>query len=271
MEAKRYRLYTVIEKAEVGDTPSMVFDWFIIILIIANITAVILESFHNIAVSCSYVLRLFELVSVGIFTLEYFCRLITADYKYPDKKKAYAVICFVFSGMAIVDILAILPFYLPMLIAMDLRFLRILRLTRILRILKIQRYSKALSLIGTVFRKKKDDLAVTVFVTSLLLLLASALMYNIENEAQPEQFPNIIASFWWGIATLTTIGYGDIYPVTVLGKILSGVIALLGIGIIALPTGIISSGFIEEIHSKNTKSTDAGCVNYCPKCGEKLS
>ena len=152
--------------------------------------------------------------------------------------------------MAVIDLLAILPFYIPMLIPIDLRFLRVLRLTKILRILKLNRYSKSLQLLGKILKNKRADLLVTVFVTTILIIFASSLMYYIENPAQPEQFPNIVASFWWAITTLTTVGYGDLYPITILGKILSGVIALLGIGLVALPTGIISSGFIEELSQR---------------------
>jgi voltage-gated potassium channel len=179
--------------------------------------------------------------------------------------------------MALIDLFAILPFYLPMVIVIDLRFLRILRLARILRIFKIQRYNNSLSLISSVIDNRKEELIVTLFITFLLLLLASSIMYFVETNSQPESFPNIIASFWWAIATLTTVGYGDVYPVTVIGKILSGIIALLGIGIVALPTGIISSGFIEEMNKgkkncNNTENRDTSEKEkkYCPYCGKKL-
>jgi voltage-gated potassium channel len=144
--------------------------------------------------------------------------------------------------------------------------LRILRLTRILRILKVNRYSKSLDLIGHVVNKKKYELLVTMFITSILLLLASSVMYYIENVSQPESFPNIIAAFWWAVATLTTVGYGDVYPITVWGKFISGIIALLGIGLVALPTGIISAGFLEIIEESKS---DKKC-NYCSNCGHKL-
>ena len=116
-----------------------------------------------------------------------------------------------------------------------------------------------------VLKKEKDILLTTIFITTILLLLASSLMYYVENAAQPEKFPNIVASLWWAVATLTTVGYGDIYPVTAVGKIISGVIAILGIGLVALPTGIISSGFITEINNKkNVQKTK------CPNCGKEL-
>ncbi len=152
--------------------------------------------------------------------------------------------------MAIIDLMAILPFYLPFIIKIDLRSLRILRLVRLLRILKLNRYTKSMKVLGRVIKRKKEELIVTVFITGILMLLAASIMFYIENETQPEAFPNIIASFWWAIATLTTVGYGDIYPVTFLGKFLAGIIAFLGIGLVALPTGIISSGFIEEVESR---------------------
>ena len=118
-----------------------------------------------------------------------------------------------------------------------------------------------------VLKNKKEELILTFFVSFLLLTLASSIMYYVETDIQPDEFPNILAAFWWGIATLTTVGYGDVFPVTVLGKILSGVIAFIGIGLVALPTGIISSGFIEELHDKKKNKEKS---NYCPKCGEKL-
>jgi voltage-gated potassium channel len=147
----------------------------------------------------------------------------------------------------------------------DLRFLRILRLTRLFRLFKIARYSKALRVVGTVLKRKKEPLILTLFVSLILLLVASSLMYYIEHDSQPESFPNIFASFWWAVATLTTIGYGDIYPITGWGKFLSGIIALLGIGLIALPTGILGSGFMEVIEKKENKKH-----KKCPHCGKAL-
>ena len=139
----------------------------------------------------------------------------------------------------------------PYIIKIDLRVIRVLRLFRLLRLFKLNRHSKALRLIVTVFKKTKSDILVTAFIVSFLLIMAATLMYDIENEAQPDAFSNIGEALWWSVATLTTVGYGDIYPITGLGKLLSGVIALLGIGIVALPTGIISSAYIEEVQKRN--------------------
>jgi len=263
---RRKRIFQIIEKAEGNDIPSRVFDYFILFLNVSNVLAVVLQSFENLSISYSVGFRIFETVSVLIFSIEILFRLITSDFKYPKKKMVYSILRYSISFMAVIDLLAIIPFYLPLLLPIDLRFLRILRLTRILRILKVNRYSKSLDLIGQVLNRKKYELFVTMFITSILLLLASSIMYYLENGAQPESFPNIIASFWWAIATLTTVGYGDVYPITILGKIISGIIALLGIGLVALPTGIISSGFLELIEDKK----DNEGINYCPKCGERL-
>ena len=248
------RVYKIIEPAERCDVHSKCFDIFIIILILANIISVILESFSNLQEKYGAWFNTFELISVIIFTVEYVLRLITAVHKYPGETVRRSIIKYILSPMAIIDLFAILPFYIPLLIKVDLRFLRILRLTRLLRILKVNRYSKSLQLLGRVLKRKKEELVVTLFVTMILMLLAASIMYYLESEVQPKAFPNIIASFWWAIATLTTVGYGDVYPVTIFGKILAGFIALLGIGLVALPTGIISSGLMEEFEEEKIRN-----------------
>lgn len=184
------------------------------------------------------------------------------------RNRLVSALKYAMSPMAIVDLLAILPFYLPTFLPVDLRFLRIFRLTRVLRMFKLNRYSNSLRLIGKIIKAKREELVVTVFVTFLLLLVASALMFYIEHDVQPEAFPNILSAFWWAVATLTTIGYGDVYPHTDLGRLLSGIIAILGIGLVALPAGIISSGFIQEIQSKRAKKSPT--IAYCPHCGKRI-
>ncbi len=255
------RVYTIIEPAYKEDIKSKVCDIFILILIVLNVASVILESYSSIYLKYGTILNKFELVSIIIFTIEYILRIITARFKYRQCSTVQSSIKHITSPMAVVDLLAILPFFLPMFVIMDLRFLRILRLTRLLRILKVNRYTNSMKLLVVVLKKKKEELFLTVFVTILMLLTASATMYYVENDAQPDMFPNIIASFWWAVATLTTVGYGDVYPITAVGKLLSGIIALLGIGLVALPTGIISSGFMEEF----SKSGDINHKNPIKK------
>lgn len=162
-------------------------------------------------------------------------------------KGVSALVKYVLSPMALIDLFAIMPFYLPMILPVDLRFLLMLSLTRLLRIFKLNRYSESLNMLGRVLKREREQFILTVFITFPILPLVSALMYNVEHEVQPEVFPNILAVFWWAVETLTTVGYGDVYPVTAMGKLLSGVIALLGIGLVALSTGILSSGLMAEL------------------------
>lgn len=259
------RIFDIIQVAKPNDTVSRIFDITLLSLIILNVCLVIADTFalpEQVKTIFSYI----ENVSVIIFTIEYILRVWTADLLYPKEKYFVAKIKYIFSFLAIIDLLAILPFYLPYIIPIDLRVLRMLRIIRLFRIFKINRYTDALSKIFAVFKSKKHELLSSIFVVLLLMIVAAVLMYNIENTAQPEVFKNAFDALWWALATLTTVGYGDIYPVTVLGKILSAIIALLGIGLVAVPTGIISAGFVEEISdSKQEKEK-----KYCPYCGEKL-
>lgn len=184
----------------------------------------------------------------------------------PDLSPARARLCYMVSFMAVIDLLSILPFYISF-IPVDLRVLRMLRIVRLFRVFKINRYTTALASIGSVFKAKKQQLFSSVFVVLLLMVIAAVLMYNIENAAQPETFDNAFSALWWAVATFTTVGYGDIYPVTAAGKILSAIIAILGIGLVAVPTGIISSGFIEQMDSGEPETDQK---HFCPYCGHKL-
>ncbi len=158
--------------------------------------------------------------------------------------------------MAIVDLLAILPFYIPFLLPIDLRILRLIRLLRLFRLFKMNRYTSGLSSIGNVLKKKSDQLVSSIFVVFLLMIISSVIMYYFENPVQPDVFSNAFSGLWWAISTFTTVGYGDIYPLTVAGKIFSAIIALLGIGLVAVPTGIISAGFMENIENNNKQLTE---------------
>lgn len=262
--ALKRRTYELIEKAQKGDRSSRSIDITILVLIILNTISIVLESFNALYATYYYQFKIFEIVSVLIFTVEYSMRIWTADLSFPSERgKLFSVCKYMFSFMALIDLLAILPFYLPMFIPVDLRFLRMFRISRLLRILKINRYTQALSLIMKVIKDKKDELIATVFVMGFMIMISATLMYYVETEVQPEAFPNIVASFWWAVATLTTVGYGDVYPITGVGKILASITAILGIGLVALPTGIISSGFIEAMREGEKRV-------ICPHCGEKI-
>jgi len=165
----------------------------------------------------------------------------------------------------------------------DTRFLRVLRLMRLLRLFKLNRYNNSMKLIGNVLREEKEKLFITVFMVTILLILSAALIFTVEHEKQPEAFPNIYSSLWWAVATLTTVGYGDVFPVTGAGKVLAGLIALLGIGLVALPTGIMASSFVNHLNEQNEEDGEDGeeeakeepvggtSFAYCPHCGKKLS
>jgi voltage-gated potassium channel len=242
-----------------GDIQSTIFDTLIIILILINTAAIIAASFNSFALAHEKTLFKIEVVSVIIFSIEYVIRLWTADYKYPNSKHPY--ITYFFSALAIIDMAAILPFYLPFVTRLDLRFLRILRILRMFRVFKLGHYSESMLIIGKVLKKEKEKLITTIVLTVIMIFVASTLMYYVENPAQPEIFTNIIETTWWSIATFTTIWYGDVYPITVAGKILGGIISLLGIMLIALPSGIICSGFMTELEHKKT---------VCPHCGKEI-
>lgn len=274
MKKLKQRIFQTIEPAEDGDLISKVFDLVIIGLIVVNISMVIAETF-TLPEKVKNVFSVLEVVSVAVFSLEYALRVWTANLLRPELTPAKARLRYVFSFMALMDLLAILPFYVPFIIPVDLRVLRTLRVTRLLRLFKVNRYTSALTTIGKVFKRKGAQLVASMFIVALLMLIAAVLMYNIENAAQPNTFRNAFDALWWAIATLTTIGYGDIYPITVGGKILSSVIAILGIGLIAVPTGIISAGFMETIESPEEKENPSANEDhtekcYCPYCGKRL-
>jgi voltage-gated potassium channel len=255
----RKRIFQIIERAETHDRTSAIFDKFIIILICINTALIIAESFHAVAIKYAFVLKMVEYFSVVVFTIEYLLRLWTADYKFPKSKWPH--IRYFFSFLAVFDLCAILPFYL-IFFKINLGFTRILRLFRLLRILKITRYNDSLSIIAMVFRGEKDKILMTLFTICLMILIASSLMFNIENIAQPDKFSSIPATMWWAVGTFT--GNADVFPVTIPGKILSGIIGILGIGLVALPSGIICSGFMKAIESEKKDKI------ICPHCGKEI-
>lgn len=230
--------------------------WFIYGLIILNVIALILESYESIDLKYSLFFWYFEVISLCVFSIEYIARVYSYN-AYGEPRRD-----FLFSFYGIIDALAIIPFCLPFLISFDLRIIRILRLFRLIRVFKFGRLSKSFNTIKEVLINTKTEMFMTMSMALVLLLISSTLMYYAESEVQPDKFKSIGHSFWWAIATLTTVGYGDIYPITTLGKILSSVIAIIGIGFVALPTGILSSAFMDHLKSNKDES--------CPHCGEKL-
>ena len=245
----RKRLFILVEPSSKKGDPNYYFDIFIMSLIVLNVLAIIISSDKAIGDRFKIQFYYFEVFSVVVFSLEYILRLWTCVEKTRYKHSIIGRIKFMLSPMAIIDLLAILPFYLPF-VGVDLRFLRILRIFRIFRLLKMARYSNAFTMIKNVLREKKEELLVTLLFIIIILVIVSSLMFYVERDAQPEAFGSIPKALWWGVVTLTTVGYGDIYPVTLYGKILGGIITLLGVGLIALPSGILASGYTEQIQRK---------------------
>ncbi len=240
-------------------------DWFITALIALNVLAVVLGTVDRIARLGGAFLFWFEVVSVAIFTVEYVGRVWAAAEDETYDHPIVGRVRFASRPLIVVDLLAILPFYLVAVgVGVDLRFLRALRLVRFLRILKLARYSDALRRFTLVFRRKKEQLLLAAFLNVLLLVLASSAMYYAEHPSQPEAFPSIPATFYWGIITLTTVGYGDVTPVTTAGRLLASVISALGIGLFALPASILASGFMQQTDGEERSPA------YCPHCGERL-
>lgn len=240
-------------------------QWSVISLVALNVLAVILETEHGLYVRHRRLFHRFDTASVALFSVEFLLRLWSCTYDKRFRHPLAGRLKFAVTPLAIVDLLAILPFYLPMFIHCDLRFLRVIRLMRLFRLFKTTRYFTAANVIGNVFRSKREELLISLYAMLILLVLASSLMYEVEHLAQPQAFSSIPAAMWWGIVTLTTVGYGDIYPVTVVGKICAAVIAVLSMGLFALPAGIFASGFAEAIKRKPEPTR-----RTCPYCGEEL-
>ncbi|MDR2824214.1 MAG: ion transporter [Prevotellaceae bacterium] len=260
----KYLIYLLLNPAKGNGKWDKVVDYFLVTLITLNIIAVILETVNDIYNSYSLCFKIFEKISVYIFTVEYLLRLwaCTCETKY--KHPVFGRLKWIFSSGALIDLLAFAPFYLPF-AKVDLRVVRMLRLFRFLRIFKLGRYMNATRMISNVFKSKKEELILCLIITFSLIVVASSLMYFIENQVQSDKFSSIPATMWWCVTTLTTVGYGDVFPITVLGRLLTAFIAILGLGMFALPAGILASGFSDEFQKRKNKEK-----TICPHCGKGI-
>lgn len=270
------KTYSIIE--EVGDEDSRRFELFILSLIFLNVIALCLETVNHIAQQYHVWLQAFDVFSVAIFSGEYILRIWSCNINPKFAHPLWGRLKYAFTTLALVDLIAIIPFYLPFLlpfIGLEKIFdLRSLRSIRLFRLFTLFRYSKTLSLFRRVMWDKRQELSVTLFFLVFLLMFAASLMFYAENKAQPDNFSSIPASMWWAIATLTTVGYGDVYPITPIGRFFASIIAVLGIGLFALPTSILGAAFVEEVENnrRNALPQSPGkSPNYCPHCGESLS
>lgn len=264
------RIFNILEKE--GSHSNLVFEYIIVTLILLNVISIGLDTVRDLDPEMIFALRIFEAFSIVVFSIEYILRLYISDLTHPAKTKFLSGLRFIFSFYGLIDFMAIIPFYIPFVTKADMRFLRILRLIRFFRIFKLSRYNSTLQLIWDVIKEKKTEFIMTFFISVLMLLVSAFLMYYVENPEQPEKFRNIFSSLWWAVATLTPLGYGDVAPVTTPGKIISAIVAIIGIGLIALPTGIISAGFVEKLRkgSKDDNIEEENKDQICPHCGKTL-
>lgn len=272
MLLSRRRAHELLHGEHTGDRASRLVNYVIVALILATVAAFLLETMQPVRARAGAWLHRVELFAVAVFSVEYVGRLWTApeDERFGDGWRAR--LRWMVSPLAIVDLLAILPVYLGSLVTVDLFLLRLLRLFRILRLAKIARYSRSLRTMTRVVRRKRQELLMGFFTLAILLVLAAWGMWLVEREVQPQAFASVPGTLWWAVITITTVGYGDVVPVTGLGKALAGVIAVVGLGFIALPSGILASGFVEELTEQQRAEEEAGheLPARCPHCEELL-
>ncbi|MBO4889730.1 MAG: ion transporter [Lachnospiraceae bacterium] len=247
----RKRIYKIITIGYTGDVPSRLFDAVIAVSILLNLFIIFFETFEA---SAKYIgiLNVIELVTIVIFTVEYILRLMTADFEKPGRKTyAASLVAFIFSLYGLIDLISFLPYWLSFLfpaasIPAGAVAFRMLRVVRILRLFRVNRYYDAFNVITEVLKEKKNQIASALFIILMMVMAASIIMYSLEHTAQPEAFKNAFSGIWWAVSTLLTVGYGDIYPVTPAGRFVGIILAFCGVGIVAVPTGIISAGFVQQ-------------------------
>lgn len=253
----RKQLKTIIyEILEVSDSSNFysLADLIITFWIVLNITAFIASTSPIFSLEQKLIFEYIEIVSSLMFSVEYVFRMwvCTVDRQY--RHPLWGRIKYALTPLSIIDLISVLPFYF-MLLFPSIGFVNSISILRLLRLLKMSRYSESVRTLGTVLHAKKEELIATAFAVFIILIFASSIMYFVESEAHPKAFGSIPDAMWWGVVTLTTVGYGDIYPITPLGRFLGAILAFLGIGIFALPAGIIASGFSEEVQKRRQQKT----------------
>lgn len=247
------KIFDIIQIGDKSNLISRAFDFFIVATIFLNIGAMLLDTFDNLSVY-EGVFHVIEIVTTLIFLLEYILRIWTAEFLYPTRTVTNARLRFLISFDGVVDLLTIIPAYF----LTGFIVFRMLRVVRIFHLFRINAQYDSFNVITSVFKDKKNQLVSSVFIILILMLASSLCMYSAEHEAQPENFKNAFSGIWWSVSTILTVGYGDIYPVTVLGKVMAIIIAFLGVGVVAIPTGIISAGFVEYYTKIRNSPRDKG-------------
>jgi voltage-gated potassium channel len=242
--------YRLLEGPAEGDPQRQAVIAFLFTLITVSVIIVFLETETEFYAAYSGVLWGITLCAVAVFSVEYVLRLwaCTLNPAYADPVKGR--LRYLVTPLALFDLIAILPFNLPMVLPMDLLVLRLFRLTRVFTVLKMGRFSNAWNSLTYTVRSRKEELVVSAVFIFIILAVSSTVMYYIENPAQPQKFSSIPQTMWWGVVTLSTVGYGDMYPITPLGKLVGSLVAISGICLFALPAGIIAAGFVEALHHR---------------------
>lgn len=248
------RIYEIMQIGQVQDPACKAFDIFIAIVILLNLFVTLFGTFAE-ARPYKNILYVIEAITVAIFIIEYILRIWTAQCKYSNKTKLKAGLSFMFSFFGIIDFLTIFIFFLPMFFSSGIVAFRMLKVARIFNLFKANKYNESFKVITDVLKEKRDQLFSSVFIILVLMIASSLCMYSLEHDAQPEIFKNAFSGIWWSVSTLLTVGYGDIYPVTALGRIMAIVISFLGVGMVAIPTGILSAGFVEHQTRIKTKNS----------------
>lgn len=243
------KIFNIIQIGDKSNPISRMFDIFITVTIVANILVTFLQTFDELAFLTT-VFKSVEYITIFIFCVEYILRIWTAEYLYPDKSKGRSKLRFLVSFDGIVDFFTIVPvFFLSGFV-----IFRMLRVARIFHLFRLNAKYDSFNVITTVLYEKRNQIISSVFIVLILMLASSLCMYSVEHDAQPAVFRNAFSGIWWSMSTLLTVGYGDIYPITTLGRVMAIGIAYLGVGVVAIPTGIISAGFVEQYQRKSSLS-----------------
>lgn len=256
---------TVFKMVEVGYNETGItrgYDILSFVLIILNVTASILFTFDYFELNYEPVLHWTEAITVAFFAIDYVLRLWTAPLLFPHDRTWTAIRKYVFSLWGIIDLVSFLPYYLPFFFPQGGTVFRLLRVMRLFRLFRINAYYDSFATIGAVLKSRKQQLLSSIFIILILMLSASLMMYSVEHEAQPEVFRNALSGIWWASSALLTVGYGDMYPITIMGKVLGMIITFLGVGMVAIPTGIISAGFVEQYQRIKEMEEEAGEVDF---------
>ena len=237
----KYRIFKIIQIGNKEDLPSRAFDILLAFVIILNITVMFLQTFEEFS-RFNTLFTVVEVVTVSLFCIEYALRIWTAEYLYPAESRPRAILHFLRSFDGVVDLLTILPFFF----LSGFVVFRMLRVVRIFHLFRINSRYDSFNVIKSVIYEKRNQLLSSVFIIVVLMLASSLFLYHAEHNAQPDAFKNAFSGIWWSMSTLSTVGYGDLYPITPIGQFMAIVITFLGIGVVAIPTGIISAGFVEQ-------------------------